>query len=665
MRIHSLSEECLVQSCVLILSADSLWHEMMHESLASLGLRVSSFYTAREVREWSQSERSDIVVCLIDEALGDMDGPDALRYLSLEGFHPDAVLHFGHQYQEREKEQGFPEGTIYLPKADYLRDLIPLICESIICRLHAEFKLSSEISGEADKLIGERIRLLDLYSTEIISRQKWDRTVLYISQACKIILGYDPKEVTGKSFYRFIHPDDLPALRQNHVKLIETKTRIFNEVCRMRCKDGKYVWIESGCRVIYNGETGLADEIVSISKDITEKREMEELTKAKLVAEQANKAKSEFLANMSHEIRNPLSAVLGMARTLEKTSLDDEQKGYLKSILIASGNLMTILNDILDYSKIESKSMEVIYHHFNVRDMVNELVNIHMPQAEEKNNRFLVCFDDGLPETIYADKQKVEQALSNLLSNANKFTANGTVTISLELIQGEEHENLLEFKVEDTGIGVRKEDIPGMFVSFRQRDLSAKKEYQGTGLGLSIVKSLVDLMGGRVGFESEPDKGSMVYFRIPLSESIERAGDRDESKPGQGVDKLLRVLVVEDDAINQLYLAGFLRSMGWDVDTAYNGLTALDFFEPGKYDLILMDGQMPRMDGFEATRKIREMEGKGRRTPIIAISGYAIPGDKDRFLEAGMDEYLSKPIDEHSLLEVITRLTAGQYDRPS
>ncbi len=659
MRIQSHSEECRIQSTVLVLSSDTSWQADLHAGLVKHGLSVKSFYSVTEVNQWIKQERSEIAVCLVDENFSDMHGEDTIGYLQRGGFRPDALIMFRQEHSFGEIEHGIDTDRLILPRERLTIELLPIICEQMICRIHAELRLSYEVSGEADKLISERIRLIDLHSAEIITRQKWDRTLLYASQACKTILGYEPEEITGKSLYRIIHPDDVPKIRENHVRFIETRTRIFNEVCRMRCHDGRYVWIESACRVIYNTETGLADEIISVSRDITDRQEMEELTKTTKLAEQANKTKSEFLANMSHEIRNPLSAVIGMAKTLEKTSLDEEQKGYLKSIIIASSNLMTILNDILDYAKIESKKMEVVYHHFNIRDMVNELVRIHELQADENNNKLSAQVEKGMPETIYADKQKIEQVLHNLLSNANKFTTNGKVRVSLELRRAAGEGNSINFKVEDTGIGVRKEDIPGLFVSFQQRDVSAKKEYQGTGLGLSIAKKLVDLMGGELDFTSEPGKGSTVSFQIPLMEYTEQPDGKIQKESPQGADKLLRILVVEDDAINQLYLAGFLRSKGWDVDTAYNGLAALDLFEPGKYDLILMDGQMPRMDGFETTRQIRKLEDPNSRTPIIAISGYAIPGDKDRFLEVGMDEYLSKPIDENQLLEVITRLAAG------
>ncbi len=359
---------------------------------------------------------------------------------------------------------------------------------------------------------------------------------------------------------------------------------------------------------------------------------------------------------MSHEILNPLGAVIGMAQTLEKPRLDKEQRQYLRSIRIASNNLLSILTDVLDFLRLETGQAEVVYHNFDIREAVAEVAELFGPQAMERNILFQTHYDGDLPNTVYSDKQKIQQALNNLVSNAVKFTANGKVDIVVTTEMDASGESFLSLKVEDTGKGVPTEDIPKMFESFRQLDASTKKESRGTGLGLSIVRGLVALLGGGVDFLSEPGKGSQAVFTVPLPRGeVIMAVDRRQGGCNDRM-KLLRVLVVEDDAINQMYLTNFLRRQGWDVDSAYNGLAALELFRGNSYDLILMDGQMPRMDGFETARKIREIETHRKRTPMVAISGYAIPGDRERFIEAGMDDYLAKPIEERRLMEVIRRL---------
>ncbi len=375
--------------------------------------------------------------------------------------------------------------------------------------------------------------------------------------------------------------------------------------------------------------------------------------------ESVSRAKSEFLANLNHEMRNPLNALTGMIRMLEKTKLDDEQNGYLKSILFSSENLAMIIKNVLDYSGIIENKPEVVCRQFFVRDMIGEVIDLYSMQAKEKNNTFNIQIEPDVPQCICSDKQKIQQALNNLISNAVKFTTKGEITVGACKIISQANERGLTFSVRDTGIGVRRQDIGLMFDSFHQLDNSSRKEYKGAGLGLSIVKSLVDLMGGKVGFESKPGEGSLAFFTVPLTETYGGQVSDPCGKEYASQKKFLNILVVEDDANNSKYMSQLLRLQGWGVETAFNGLEALELFAPEKYDLIIMDGQMPKMDGFETTKNIREIESQGNYTPILAVSGYAIPGDRDRFIEAGMDDYLSKPVDEHKLLRLVSKLTGS------
>lgn len=518
----------------------------------------------------------------------------------------------------------------------------------------------------------ERYRILAENSSDMISKHNWDRTYLYVSPACTNLLDYQPDDLTGRSAYEFIHPDDVENIRRNHIMLLENRTNSFIESYRIKKKDGTFIWFETNNQVIYNQNTKLVQEIVCVSRDITERKDKEELVKAKEVAERANKAKSEFLANMSHEIRNPLNAIIGMSNTLGKTPLNQSQKQYLNSIAVSSGNLLNILNDILDFSKIEAKKLDLVFASFSLKSLIDQVVESFKPQVEAKNIQLDHFITKETPGDLYGDEKKIIQILNNLISNAVKFTNEGSVTITVSCTELQTDTAAIEFRVDDTGIGVRKEDIPKMFESFKQLDVSSRKEYQGTGLGLSIVKSLVEMMNGKVSFISEFNKGSSVSFEIPLIVS-QTSQKRERKKQSEGFikqnddfkkanivnNKNLKVLIAEDDAINQLYLAGFLKSQGHLVETASNGFIALEKYQKDTFDVILMDGQMPKMDGFETTRKIRELEQQKNldiHIPIIAITGYAIPGDRERFLSAGMDDYVSKPINESKLLEIIHQL---------
>ncbi len=514
---------------------------------------------------------------------------------------------------------------------------------------------------EAIRHSEERYRILAENSSDMISKHNWDRTYLYVSPACNKLLGYKPEELTGFSAYHFIHPDDVENIRKNHILLLENSAGSFIESYRIRKKDGSYIWFETNNQVIYNQNTNLVQEIVCVSRDITERKDKEELLKAKEVAERANKAKSEFLANMSHEIRNPLNAIIGMTNTLSKTFMSAEQKEYLDSVNVSSKNLLRILNDILDFSKIEANKVELTFANFNLEDMLSSIIRNFESQAKSKSISLNYMISENIPKDFYGDEKKIIQILNNLISNAIKFTNRGKVEVIADCLIIKPDNATINFIVKDTGIGVKKEDIPLMFNSFSQLDISTKKKYQGTGLGLSIARSLAMLMNGIIDFSSEYKKGSTVSLSLPLvitgSDKYKDINSSNKQTLHTPVkDKKIKILVAEDDAINQLYLSGFLKSQGWYVDTAPNGLIALEKYKKNTYDIILMDGQMPKMDGFETTQKIREIE-KGNnddyRIPIVAITGYAIPGDRERFINAGMDDYVSKPIDENKLIEII------------
>ncbi|MDX9941046.1 MAG: response regulator [Bacteroidales bacterium] len=583
-------------------------------------------------------------------------------------------------FSERSKKEVFFE---HLNEKGYMSDFEMLLSrknkETVSCSFTCKYIYDHD--GEAIMIVGsirdiserklveenlriseERYRILAETSSDMISKHSWDATYVYVSPASKKLLGYEPEEMIGKSAYVFIHPDDIDLVRRNHIGLLETHHDNFVESYRIRQKNGNYIWFETNNQVLFNPKTKLVEEIVCVSRDVTIRMEKEELWKAKEVAERSNRVKSEFLANMSHEIRNPLNAIIGMTRTLGKSYVDKEHQGIINSILISAGNLLHILNDILDFSKIEANKIDLTFADFNLRTALEETLVVFEPQANSRNIGLQLNYGKDVPDWFHGDEKKICQVLNNLLSNALKFTNEGKIETGV-INKSAQKENIrLEFYVKDTGIGVKDEDIPLMFESFRQLDISSRKEYQGTGLGLNIVKSLVEMMNGEVKFESEYGVGSRVSFEIPLvlarDQRIEADKEVDEPLDMEQPASKLKILVAEDDAINQLYLAGFLRSQGWSVDTAANGLIAIEKFTANPYDLVLMDGQMPRMDGFETARRIREMEkDTGKHVPIVAITGYAIPGDRERFLEAGMDDYVSKPIDERKLIEIINRMT--------
>jgi two-component system, sensor histidine kinase and response regulator len=513
-------------------------------------------------------------------------------------------------------------------------------------------------ADEALKESEERYRLITNNSNDIIVKFGTNGKISFVSPVCKKLLGYDITDMLKHSVFDFLHPDDIPYIRLYQEKLLKQKApNIIKH--RLRKKDGDYLWFETNNQII-NEPDGSIKEIVAVIRDISELLHSEKLIKEKEAAELASKAKSEFLANMSHEIRNPLNSIIGLANSLTRTELDNEQQNFVESLKISSNNLLNILNDILDYSKIEANKIIVQNHVFNLREAVKDIFDSNKTSADFKNINYSYTINDNIPEYILGDPVKFKQILINLTGNAIKFTEKGSISININEISRESDQTFIRIEVTDTGIGIKEEDTSRLFESFSQLDSSTTKSYSGTGLGLAIIKRYAELMNGKVGFSSKFNEGSTFFVELPFTVSDkEKAQDQPKHiEMNEDTTKTL-ILLVEDDGINQLYLKGFLNKMGYKVDTAFNGVQALEKFNSKKFDLILMDGQMPKMDGFEATRLIREKEKQTQKhTIIIAITGYAVSGDKEKFLKAGMDDYIAKPIDEIRLIELIQ-----QYSR--
>ncbi len=531
----------------------------------------------------------------------------------------------------------------------------------------------SRKSARAHEQLRLHARAMEMAANAIVITDR-DGTIQWANPAFTAITGYTREEAIGQNPRILKSGKHDQAFYERMWQTILSGHVWKGEVVNRR-KDGSLYTEEMTIAPVWDGKGGIT-HFVAIKQDISErKRFQQQLEQALEQAQAASRAKSEFLANMSHEIRTPMNGILGMAQLLMDTPLDEEQRDYVSTLKSSAESLLSLLGDILDISRIEAGRMELHFSPFDLRQAVHQVARLFAAHAREKGLLLQVDVAEDIPPSLSGDELRLRQILSNFVGNAVKFTEHGSITIRVHQVEADNEQRVvllrqqhgipehfqtvwIQLAVSDTGIGIPADKQSAIFDTFTQADGSATRRYGGSGLGLAINRNLTELMGGTIGVQSEEGKGSTFWVILPLfapimEQSMGNVGDgcsrqhafADGGSTSRVARGAGRVLLVEDNEVNRKVVLRLLQKLGYEVDVAEDGVEAVEKTAQQQYDAVLMDVHMPRMDGLEATRAIRERErGTGRHQVIIAMTASAMKEDVEQCLMSGMDDYLSKPV---------------------
>ena len=612
---------------------------------------VESAFSAKDGIEKIKAFNYDLI--FLDYLMPDSDGISFLKILKDLGI-DTPVIFVTSQGDEKIASQAILGGASdYIPKSLLTPDGVSQSIRNAL-KLHESFeqrkKTELALKINANRLSeAQKLAKIGFWELNLI-----DEAVFFSEQVYTIFeIEKDSTPSLALLKSRLINAEDV-RLFENNLNLVEKSNSEVKFSHSLPAKNGTIKYINEYIKCL-NDEYNVPFKILGTIQDVSDQKHIErELIKAKELAEQSARIKEQFLTNMSHEIRTPMNGIIGFARILEGTSLNSDQEQSVKAIKRAGKNLMVIINDILDFSKIDADKMIIEEVNFSLSKNSNAVIELLSTIAEEKNLKLLYTIDPNINDFLIGDPTRLSQILINLIGNALKFTEKGSVELIISQERESAAEAFLRFTVKDTGIGIPQDKIDSIFESFNQASNETTRKFGGTGLGLTITRKLIELHGSSITVKSEVGTGSEFSFLIQYRKDLSGATAISTVKKEQLTPDFLKgvkILLVEDNALNQLLAVKVFKKWDKEIDIADNGKIAIDKIEANNYDIILMDIQMPEMDGNELTRYIRNHMGSKSNVPIIALTAHATLEEEKRCIDNGMNDYLSKPYQFNVLLE--------------
>jgi len=588
---------------------------------------------------------NQISIALVDVQMPEMDGFELVEMLKSNPRTRDILVLFVTAISKETKYavKGLGAGAV-----DYLfKPLDPYVTSAKVDSFIQLARSQGELKRKNEEL--QNYAIVVKNSADIICTVNAETLKIQsINPAVEKITGRVPASLIGSSITSLVSGTERPLFKEHLTNIIADRTAYGVFECMFETLDKGPKWVE--CRVSYRSQT----LFINISDITNQKNYQSELIRSKEAAEYGRKVKENFLANMSHELRTPVNGIIGLTDMLRKTEMNDQQMGMMSLLETTSQSLLGVINDVLDISKIEAGKFSIVRAPNDVHSIIKSVYDLLKFKADERNIEFVLDIDSAVPHYIMVDSLRLNQILMNLLSNAIKFTDSGFVKLTVRVLQTHLDKTKLQFSIEDSGIGISEDRIARIFDSFEQAEDDTAAKYGGTGLGLAIVKKLIELKGGELEVSSVPAKGSTFIFTNWYS----LAARPNEARPIKTSVKSLqpfnnvKVLVAEDNLVNQFMLAKILKDWQVTIELVDNGRKAIDKLIENDYDLILMDTHMPEMDGYAATKHIRnELAEPKRSIPIISLSAASFDHEQEAALASGMNEVLAKPFQPYQLHE--------------